>query len=592
MEQKQVAIVHFNTPELTEATILSLRKHGGKDYHVTVFDNSDTRPFVKPMEGVTIIDNTRGQIIDFEKELAKYELEESIGCGKNCRYGSAKHMMTIHKLWELFPQGFVLMESDILLKKPIDEFFRPEYSIVGYVQKEQKYNPYHIGRVLPMLCWYNVPMLMREGAKIFDPKRCYGIAGGGRQNKYNWYDTGAALLEDILKKRPRLKGLHIDIRNHVEHYENGSWRKNSPFDMARWLRQHEALWMPETFERTDSKMCAVCAIGRMENRYAVEWVDHYLKLGFDKIFIYDNNFGDEEHFEEVLAPYIKKKKVEIIPYRNILYSQKPAYNDCYRRHGHEYQWIAFFDFDEFLILPEGETMKDFMALHKDADLVALNWQMMQDSGLTNYDPRPCQERFTVMMPYEMTRSDGTHVNDHMKSIVRGGLPCLIFDENPHMPGCPKMTVENGVGEKVPQRWFSPFNHKGAFLRHFNMKTIDEFLNFKCKRGFPTDDAYNAAWDKTRMAHWYEINGHTDYVQKWLEANGYDENGYKMPKVEVENGDPAVVVPEEKPKKAEEKAASKREQIQTGLSSAEREQAHQGDSIGKPKTKKRTNRKGK
>jgi hypothetical protein len=39
-----------------------------------------------------------------------------------------------------------------------------------------------------------------------------------------------------------------------------------------------------------------------------------------------------------------------------------------------------------------------------------------------------------------------------------------------------------------------------------------------------------------------------------------------------------------------KAASKREQSQTGLNSAEREQANQSATIGKPKTAKRTNSK--
>ena len=37
-EKRQVAIVHYNTPELTEAAILSLRKHGGEDYEITVVD--------------------------------------------------------------------------------------------------------------------------------------------------------------------------------------------------------------------------------------------------------------------------------------------------------------------------------------------------------------------------------------------------------------------------------------------------------------------------------------------------------------------------------------------------------------------------
>ena len=42
MKQKTIAIIHFNTPELTEAGIKSLRKHGGEDYRVIVFDNSST----------------------------------------------------------------------------------------------------------------------------------------------------------------------------------------------------------------------------------------------------------------------------------------------------------------------------------------------------------------------------------------------------------------------------------------------------------------------------------------------------------------------------------------------------------------------
>ena len=52
---------------------------------------------------------------------------------------------------------------------------------------------------------------------------------------------------------------------------------------------------------------ALCTIGRLENRYAVEYVEYYKSIGFDKIFIYDNNFGNEEHFEEVLQPYLSLK---------------------------------------------------------------------------------------------------------------------------------------------------------------------------------------------------------------------------------------------------------------------------------------------
>ena len=242
--KQTVAIIHFNTPELTEAAILSLRKHGGAKYRVVVFDNSDTRPFEKLMRGVEVIDNTKGQVIDFDKELEKFpDRCRDIGCAKGCEFGSAKHMMTVQKLWELLPQGFVLMESDILIKKNIDEFFDEGYSVYGYCQKSQPYNPFHIGRMLPMLCWMNVPMLQREGAKYFDPERTYGLLPGGKKNRNNWYDTGAPLLEDILSKRPRLKGYHRDIRDYVIHYGSASWQNNDVSAHQRWLNEHKDLWL-------------------------------------------------------------------------------------------------------------------------------------------------------------------------------------------------------------------------------------------------------------------------------------------------------------------------------------------------------------
>ena len=244
MKKKTVAIIHYNTPMLTEAAIKSLRKHGGESYRVVVFDNSDRAPFTSKMRGVEVIDNTQGHIIDFDAELEKYpERDRSIGCANGCEFGSAKHMMTVQKLWELLPDGFVLMESDVLLKADIGEFFDDTYSVYGYCQKAQPHNPFGIGRMMPMLCWINVPMLTREGARYYDPERTYGLLPGGRQNRNNWYDTGSVLLEDILQKRPRLKGYHRDIREFVEHYGSGSWKNNDLDAQLAWMERHKDLFV-------------------------------------------------------------------------------------------------------------------------------------------------------------------------------------------------------------------------------------------------------------------------------------------------------------------------------------------------------------
>ena len=137
--EKVVAIVHYNTPELTEAAILSLRKHGGENYKVVIFDNSNERPFKKRMKGVKVLDNTKGQYVDFEAELAKFPgREDTIGISGKCVHGSTKHQLSVQKLWELLPGGFLLMDSDILLKQSVDFMFKFDECAVGHVQEAYK----------------------------------------------------------------------------------------------------------------------------------------------------------------------------------------------------------------------------------------------------------------------------------------------------------------------------------------------------------------------------------------------------------------------------------------------------------------------
>lgn len=239
--KKQVAIIHYNTPELTEAAILSLRKHTGTRYDVTVFDNSDKRPFKAKMQGVKVIDNTKGKYIDFEAELAKFP-NKCWDMAKKNNYGSAKHIMSVQKLWELLPGGFILMESDILLKDDIGFIWQEDFAAVGKVQWFRG-RRIEKDRLLPFLCYMNVPLLVKNGARYYDPERCWALQPGGMNNPNNWYNTGATLLEDIIKTKPELHGkLYPDLDHHFIHYTGGSWRQKGIENQKAWLEQNRSLW--------------------------------------------------------------------------------------------------------------------------------------------------------------------------------------------------------------------------------------------------------------------------------------------------------------------------------------------------------------
>ena len=234
--EKNVIIVNFNTPELTEAAVKSLFKHT-PDCKVTILDNSDSLP-LKPMEGVEILDNTKNELIDFDKILSQYPNKAKT----SNNYGSAKHSISIDWLFDLFPEGFVLMDSDVLVKKDISSFFDERYAYVGEEHQKPEGKP----RLLPFLCFVNTEVCLEYGVRYFDGERCWKLKTGKTAKSY---DTGASFLEDC--KKAGLCGKEVSIKDYIEHLGRGSWGHK---DFQPWLKEHEKLYQEEfRMKTTQSK---------------------------------------------------------------------------------------------------------------------------------------------------------------------------------------------------------------------------------------------------------------------------------------------------------------------------------------------------
>ena len=500
-QDRQVAIVHFNTPELTEAAVWSIRKHGGGNYQITIFDNSDKRPFTAKMEGVTVLDNTQGQIVNFDELLNKYP-KKMHTCNE---WGSDKHMWSIQKLWELLPDGFVLMDSDILLKANIDFMWQGDQCAVGHVQSPQPGNHMNFSRLVPMLCYINVPLCKKHGLAYFDPVRNWMLHSQSMTDRLNWYDTGCSFYEDIHKHKNGAHGRRIDIRPLMEHFKKGSWQRTGLDEQKAWLNKHRQLWEPTPQMRGEKKI-AICAIGRNENRYAVEWVEHYKKIGVSKIFVYDNYFGNETPLAETLKDYVADGFVEITDIHDRPDLQCRAYEHCYKRHGNEYAWIGFLDFDEYLRWQSRKNIEQMFARYKDGEQVLINWRLFTDNGLTHYDPRPLKERFTEVMPLDTHVKYNFPENDHVKTFVRGGLGEVRFI-GPHVAEL--NDCRNTRGEKVPKSAFArPYDHSVMRLDHYWTKTADEWMNTKLARGFASGHTYIENFMRQQEAYFFAVNERT------------------------------------------------------------------------------------
>ena len=224
---------------------------------------------------------------------------------------------------------------------------------------------------------------------------------------------------------------------------------------------------------------ALCTIARLENAYIREFIEHYCKLGIDKVYLYDTNLPGTEKFEDVILDYIKNGFVEVIPWHGHIVTQEvlDAYCDCYSKHKDDYEWICFFDPDEYLHLQRALTIKQYLSdnIFKDFDVVHVNWKVYNDNDLLENDGRLLAERFTEACQPENVFTE----NRRVKSIVRGHLHSQIAFLNPHTPEYidkdKQLLVCNNEGTIVANNITADINFSLAYLKHYRCKTITEYV---------------------------------------------------------------------------------------------------------------------
>lgn len=247
MEKRDVLIVNYNTPEMVEAAILSLRKHGGEHYFVVVFDNSDSRPFTKKMENVKVLDNSLGQFIDLDAEIRTFpERSRNMGNAYAGDFPSARHMLSVQYFMDNFEgEGFLLMDSDVIVRENIDWMFWDDQCAVGHVQTwERAGNPGQKDRLVPLLCYIGTRKCKECGVRYFNPDMTFALHKDGEQNMENWYDTGSSFLYEIRSHKNGACGKRIDIRELMYHFGSASWKNTGLQGQLEWLEQNAIYWKP------------------------------------------------------------------------------------------------------------------------------------------------------------------------------------------------------------------------------------------------------------------------------------------------------------------------------------------------------------
>ena len=219
------------------------------------------------------------------------------------------------------------------------------------------------------------------------------------------------------------------------------------------------------------KTALVC-IAKNEDNYILEWIAYHQKLGFDSIFVYQNNWKFP----------INVRGVHTIEF-NGEYQQLPAYNHFIENYSSSFEWVAFIDVDEFLVLKKHSDMKTFLLDFKDVQGgLAVNWVMFGSNGQTDVKNGDygVLSRFTRWC---------NRPNLHIKTILRTKKTSwiqVLFGLgrtklrmiNPHHPNTPLIDTDRRKVE-------GPFNPDGPVnliqINHYFTKTYAEF-RLKIQRG--------------------------------------------------------------------------------------------------------------
>lgn len=238
----------------------------------------------------------------------------------------------------------------------------------------------------------------------------------------------------------------------------------------------------------------ICVCARNENKYIIEWINHYLGLGFDKIFICDNNSVGDNSLYETIKSYVLNGNVEIFDCQKLTCFQVQFYT-MFCTEGN-YEWCGYFDCDEFLELPSHFNVKHYLDTKKDELCVSFHWMIYGGNGLLKSEDKTLEERFK----YPTSPISLYTENCFIKSIVRGNG---LFNKGcwfngSHIPMTSPMYEHNIGGHfrtNSDRHCYFPPKYKDGYIKHYYTKSFEEWIN-KSGRGWPDGT------DKLNIANYF------------------------------------------------------------------------------------------
>ena len=239
---------------------------------------------------------------------------------------------------------------------------------------------------------------------------------------------------------------------------------------------------------------AIVAMVRNERPFMDEWLLYHRLIGTDHFFIYDDDLTPG--LEEFLSPH--KEYTTVIRWHGVhqdftsLHGDKQtkAYTHATGHFLAGYQWAAFIDIDEFIVLDRHNKLDEFMASLGDAPEISLRRQLFGHNG--HY------ENPQALVTSELTRRRLNPEPDcNGKSIIRcdtiAGFRSVHHCELKHKHQSKRRHKHRHQHEQKQWTERQPKSSDTAHINHYICRSFTRWMD-RPDRGYACDVIKPTAWE--------------------------------------------------------------------------------------------------
>lgn len=236
----------------------------------------------------------------------------------------------------------------------------------------------------------------------------------------------------------------------------------------------------------------ICILTKNEHEYLLEFLKHHIALGFDHIWVYDNesDIPVSEAIKVLPADVLNKITVEVVANHDGKSFQSYGYQKWLDEHRTECEWVAVIDTDEFIELRDAKNINEFLNRFIDDDItsIALHWENYNANGHEKKTAGTLAERFTQIKPlpvYRRTVKSITRtasikkIDTHWCERIWGryvdalGKDWTQFDEREPKSGPDAVAVVRHYFTKSYEEWCNKMNRGN--VSNFFHRRYEEFF---------------------------------------------------------------------------------------------------------------------